>query len=219
MRLLRLTIQSSLTNMRTTLLLDLPAEIRSVIWEHCRPDVIDVMACENHGQQVMSSGWNMAALNTLKTSPLLLVNKSIHHETRLILKPSINLAFACHLCMTRFFKGATDKQLGFISTISISECRVLPPGAPSITYSDKFVLKQKHWTEKRDRLSELFHGRVRTVEDGDIISCVSEKNWVRRWKVQVNHRKDIPERSREQALHLYLYLLLLVPYFEMRCTE
>lgn len=203
--------------MKTTSLLDLPTEIRSAIWEHCRPNAIDVMACANHGQQLMPSGWDMVTLSAaLKTSPLLLVNKSIHHDTRHTFKPSINLSFACHFCMTRFFRGATDKQLSFISTISISKCRVLPPGAPSIAYSHS-VLMQKRWREERDRLSNFFHGRVSTVENGVRVSCVSDKNWVRRWKVQVNHRKDIPERPREQALHLYLYLL--VPYFDTRYRQ
>jgi hypothetical protein len=91
----QLTSQRRQTVIKATSLLDLPAEVRVMIWRNCRPQPIEVAlrSMNGHTRGPIESHIRRTAI---PTSPILLLNKTIHQESRPVIKNSFDLTFYDH---------------------------------------------------------------------------------------------------------------------------
>ena len=114
-------------------LLDLPGEIRCIIWKCCQFEPLGVDFCGCCGVRahvvVTCSLARLPKLDRLMLYPsLLLVNRQVHHEAKEIISPMIDLSCSSAGCSGGQLHMLSHRQRGFVAQVTIfKQIPRLPP--------------------------------------------------------------------------------------------
>lgn len=173
----QLTFSRPQAAVKTTSPLGLPAEIRVIIWNLCRPEAVNITPCAVVATRVAHCQSSHETFVKLPISPLLLLNKTIHQEACLVAKQYVNISYHSHSCMVRLCHSLSPEQLDFVSTFVVYEYE------PS--HTQFYGMMGKYWRDIRDTFVKSCDRRVALVEDEVKIPGPLLNGFISRWTLQL----------------------------------